>query len=116
MDEDITNGNLESLLYPERREENALRMEPDYSYINKELAKSGVNLSLLWTEYCNEVRLADKIPYMYLQFCDKYRMSITFKFCTFFTPKKCTDITDVSLRVNRLFLLIDNFHQLSLQL
>ena len=45
-----------------------------------------------------------------------FAVSITFKFCTFFTLKKCTDITDVSLRVNRLFLLSDNFHQLSLQL
>ena len=45
----------------------------------------------------------------------KEDMSITFKFCTFFTPKKCTDITDVSLRVNHLFPLSDNFHQLSLQ-
>lgn len=73
LDEDVTNGDLESLLYPERREENLLRVEPDYSSIHKELAKSGVNLSLLWTEYCNEVRLAGKIPYMYSQFCDKYR-------------------------------------------
>lgn len=27
------------------------RMEPDYSYIHRELARSGVNLTLLRTEY-----------------------------------------------------------------
>lgn len=43
-------------------------------------------------------------------------LSITLKFCTFFTPKKCTGTTDVSLRVNHLFPLSGNFHQLSLQL
>ncbi len=43
-------------------------------------------------------------------------VSITLKFCTFFTPKKCTGTTDVSLRVNHLFPLNDNFHQLFLQL
>ena len=47
---------------------------------------------------------------------ERYILSITLKFCTFFTPKKCTGTTDVSLRVNHLFPLNDNFHQLFLQL
>lgn len=46
----------------------------------------------------------------------QFPVSITLKFCTFFTPKKCTDTTDVSLRVNHLFPLSGNFPQLSLQL
>ena len=41
-------------------------------------------------------------------------VSITLKFCTFFTPKKCTGTTVVFLLVNHLFLLICNFLQLSL--
>ena len=45
-----------------------------------------------------------------------YSMSITLKFCTFFTLKKCTDITVFSLRVIHLFPLVDNFHQQSLLL
>ena len=43
-------------------------------------------------------------------------VSITLKFCTFFTLKKCTDITVFSLRVIHLFPLVDNFHQQSLLL
>ena len=49
-------------------------------------------------------------------FFSLFAVSITLKFCTFFTPKKCTGTTDVSLRVNNLFPLSGNFHQLSLQL
>ena len=47
---------------------------------------------------------------------DAIRLSITLKFCTFFTLKKCTDITVFSLRVIHLFPLVDNFHQQSLLL
>lgn len=44
------------------------------------------------------------------------KVSITLRFCTFFTLKKCTDITVFSLRVIHLFPLVDNFHQQSLLL
>ena len=49
------------------------RKEPDYSYKHKELAKPGVNLTLLWTEYCSDCYASKLTPYMYTQFCDKYR-------------------------------------------
>jgi transposase len=39
----------------------------------RELAKSGVTLSLLWNEYCEECRLAGELPLMYTQFCLYYR-------------------------------------------
>lgn len=45
----------------------------DYNYIHKELAKPGVNLTLFWTEYCSECYSSKLTPYMYTQFCDKYR-------------------------------------------
>ena len=41
--------------------------------IHKELAKKGVTLTLLWEEYCVKVRDSGGIPYMYTQFCEKYR-------------------------------------------
>ncbi|HKM34412.1 MAG TPA: hypothetical protein VJY54_06690, partial [Lachnospiraceae bacterium] len=47
----------------------------------KELAKPGVNLSLLWTEYCEDAYSNGKTPYMYSQFCDKY------VFCKYFLDK-----------------------------
>ena len=73
IDDSITNEVLLKTFYPERITATNPRVEPDYSYIHKELAKSGVNLSLLWTEYCEKAYTNGLTPYMYSQFCDKYR-------------------------------------------
>ncbi len=55
-------------------------------------------------------------PAFYFKLYTFPNLSITLKFCTFFTLKKCTDITVFSLRVIHLFPLVDNFHQQSLLL
>lgn len=73
LDDSCTNEVLYSMLYPNRLESVSPRKEPDYNYIHKELARPGVNLTLLWTEYCGECHANGKTPYMYSQFCDKYR-------------------------------------------
>ncbi|GHU48892.1 integrase [Clostridia bacterium] len=44
---------------------------PDYDYVHKEMAKSGVTLSLLWVEYCEACRGSGEIPYQSTQF-NKY--------------------------------------------
>jgi hypothetical protein len=44
---------------------------PDYEYIHKEMAKSGVTLGLLWVEYCEECRKSSELPYQSTQF-NKY--------------------------------------------
>jgi transposase len=49
------------------------RKLPDCEHIHKEMAKSGVTLSLLWNEYCQECRLSNQIPFMYTQYCKHYR-------------------------------------------
>ncbi len=46
---------------------------PDFPYIHRELARSGVTLTLLWNEYCTSCHAAKTTPYMYTQFCEKYR-------------------------------------------
>lgn len=43
----LTNEKVYALLYPNKLETVNPRKEPDYSYIHKELAKPGVNLTLL---------------------------------------------------------------------
>ena len=72
LDEDVTNYDLEALLYPERHKRDEERMLPDYPRIHKELARKGVTLSLLWTEYCMEAQNAGKKPYMSTQFNENY--------------------------------------------
>lgn len=44
---------------------------PDYERIHREMQKSGVTLSLLWVEYCEECRAAGEMPYQSTQF-NKY--------------------------------------------
>ena len=63
---------LQVLLFPTQAQP-SIRKHPDYQYVHKELAKSGVTLSLLWHEYCETCRLSQEIPYMYTQFSKMYR-------------------------------------------
>ena len=73
LDDDVTNQSLESLFYPGRNKDNEERLMPNYPKIHSELAKKGVTLTLLWTEYCLEASAAGKKPYMSTQFNDNYR-------------------------------------------
>ena len=70
---DITNQELELLLFPDKYRNVSRYEEPDYTYIHSELAKSGVNMTLLWNEYCQTCHANGKTPYQYTQFCEKYR-------------------------------------------
>lgn len=73
LDDSVTNEDLESHFHPEKNATDVLRKEPDYEYIHSELAKKGVNLSLLWSEYCADCYTNGEKPYMYTRFCTKYR-------------------------------------------
>lgn len=63
---------VRKLLFPDAQQASTRKL-PDYDYIHKEMAKSGVTLSLLWNEYCELCRLNGDIPFMYTQFCKYYR-------------------------------------------
>lgn len=52
LDDDVTNEELELLLFPGKYSAASMYVEPDYPYIHRELAKHGVTLTLLWEEYC----------------------------------------------------------------
>jgi transposase len=73
LDDAMINETLYELLYPERLMKATAYKEPDCEWIHRELAKKGVNLSLLWTEYQQKCRQGNEIPYMYTQFCEIYR-------------------------------------------
>lgn len=69
---DITNADLEAILFPSKYKNVSTYVEPDYAYIHKELAKPGVTLTLLWEEYCRNCYESGRTPYMSTQFGDKY--------------------------------------------
>jgi transposase len=72
LSSEITDEILKRLLSPPAEPSGSYR-EPDYEYVHSELAKSGVTLSLLWNEYSAECRKNGEIPFMYSQFCKRYR-------------------------------------------
>lgn len=73
MGSDITNTELEALLFPNKRMAESPYVVPDFAYIHKELAKPGVTLTLLWEEYRRTCYESGLTPYMFTQFGDKYR-------------------------------------------
>ncbi|MDW7662993.1 MAG: IS21 family transposase, partial [Bacillota bacterium] len=70
--EDVGDAELQYMLFPDKALQSS-RKVPDCEYIHRELAKSGVTLSLLWNEYCEACRLSNEIPLKYTQFCNYYR-------------------------------------------
>lgn len=73
LDENITNAELEEILFPGKYKNGCRYVEPDYPYIHRELAKPGVTMALLWEEYCRKCHESGETPYMSTQFGDKYR-------------------------------------------
>ena len=73
LDEDITNAELERILFPDKYQKISTYVGPDYPYIHRELANPGVTLTLLWEEYCRKCYESSRTPNMSTQIGDKYR-------------------------------------------
>jgi transposase len=69
---EMTEGRLRDLFSPSSKDSGYYK-ELDFEWVHREMAKSGVTLSLLWNEYCAQCRQNGEIPYMYTAFCDRYR-------------------------------------------
>lgn len=57
-------------LFPAEQKSPGYKM-PDYEWVHREMQKSGVTLSLLWVEYCEQCRQNGELPYQSTQF-NKY--------------------------------------------
>ena len=68
---------------------------PDYEYIHNEMSKSGVTLSLLWVEYCEQCRLTGDIPYKSTQFNKYYRDYVQKTKATMHIHRKPGEIMEV---------------------
>ena len=93
LPEGTTNGDLDKQFFPKK----ALpeRKLLDLADIHKELAKQGVTLKLLWTEYCEECRRGKEIPLMYSQFCYHYQKFAQKKRASMHVPRKPGEQTEV---------------------
>ena len=73
LNSDMTDAELAKRLFPEASEPSSSRRLPDLEAIHKEMARAGVTLRLLWTEYCALCRMANEHPLMYSEFCLYYQ-------------------------------------------
>ena len=73
LSDELTDQNIHDLLYPERAARAKVYLNPDCEWIHRELARKGVNLTLLWTDYEAKCIAANRVPYQYTQFCEIYR-------------------------------------------
>lgn len=94
MPEQLTNGDIEQLFYPERGN-NEGRKLPDFEYVYSELAKPGVTLSLLWAEYCAKCEQEHTIPYQHTQFNEKYHAFVASKKATLRIKRKPGETMEV---------------------
>lgn len=72
LPENVTDASLQNQFFPKPDSPSDRRM-PDLEYIHKELARTGVTLKLLWSEYCEQCRMHQELPLMYSQFCHHYQ-------------------------------------------
>ena len=94
LEKDMNDSELQGILFPEKNKSDT-RRQPDVSYIHKEMAKSGVTLSLLWHEYTEECRNQREIPYSYRQFCRFYNSYATTSKATLRIKRKPGEIMEV---------------------
>ena len=71
LPDSVSDQELSERLFPEKGIDYSRKI-PDFDSIHKELARSGVTLSLLWYEYSEACRHNQTIPYQYSQFCKLY--------------------------------------------
>ena len=65
-------GEVYSLLFPERQASNRIYAVPDYAYVTQELRKVGVTLKLLHEEYLDDCKSNGKVAVQYSKFCSDY--------------------------------------------
>lgn len=94
LEKNLSDGELHELFFPETAVP-SLRKHPDYEAIHKEMAKSGVTLTLLWNEYCESCRLSNEIPLMYSQFCYHYQQYTAKTKATMHIKRKPGEQTEV---------------------
>lgn len=103
LGDDVTNRNLHELLFPEKSSVGSVYVQPDFPHIHRELAKSGVTLTLLWKEYCDRVKDEGGVPYQYTQFCEKYRKWAKVTKATMRITHKPGDVMQVDWAGNTLY-------------
>jgi transposase len=90
----LNNEQIAQRLFPRSQESAAYKM-PDYEYVHREMGKTGVTLSLLWAEYCEQCRASGDIPYKTTQFNKYYAEYVQKTKATMHINRKPGEIMEV---------------------
>ncbi|WZL81198.1 IS21 family transposase [Vallitaleaceae bacterium 9-2] len=74
---DKSDEEVYQLFFPNKFVTDTLCKQPDYSYINSELKKTGVTLKLLWNEYKDTCVADGELSFGYTKFCEGYSDHVT---------------------------------------
>lgn len=94
MTQELSDNELANLLFPCENNKPVYTM-PDYEYVHREMAKSGVTLTLLWLEYCDKCRDSQEMPYQFTQFKKYYRDFVVKTKATMHINRKPGEIMEV---------------------
>ncbi|WP_026045757.1 IS21 family transposase [Paenisporosarcina sp. TG-14] len=103
FDKDVNDEELQGILFPEKNKSD-IRKRPDCEYIHREMARSGVTLSLLWHEYVEACRNRLEIPYSYRQYCRFYHRFATVSKATMRIKRKPGEIMEVDWAGQTMFI------------
>lgn len=69
----LSDEEVYALLFPDRNNHEPAYEDPDWDYVHRELAKAGVTLRLLHSEYADRCADSGKVSMGYDRFCKSYR-------------------------------------------
>lgn len=73
LGDDVTNEQLQRLLYPESHKRDDRYVVPDHARIDEDLKKPNMTLTLLWHRYITDCVSQGKQGYQFTQYCELYR-------------------------------------------
>ena len=91
---EMSNRELAKAMFPSETGNQGYKM-PDYEYVHREMAKSGVNLQLLCIEYCDKCSETNDIPYQLTQFKKYYREFLVSTKATMHINRKPGELLEV---------------------
>ena len=73
LPEEMNDAALKAALFPPKAKQDADKHPIDHGHVEREMARRGMTMTLLWNEYCDSATSAGKEPYMYSAFCHRHR-------------------------------------------
>jgi transposase len=70
---ELGDAQIRARLYPPQDRSDPKKAEIDHEWVQRELGRRGVTMTLLWNEYAERAVAAGSSPYMYSAFCHKHQ-------------------------------------------